>query len=133
MGSQSVEDPGETIGARNTNSTGMLPPPIPYDIFSRRTEDRLIRIILALSSAVLLLRSLGKWYVKKSITALVLAVLFDVTMIAIITSIGFYWFAVVYNPNFASYFWGDVMGNFACFLICLAITQFKVRMTGPFF
>ena len=90
-------------------------------------------VFLELSSAVLLLRSLGKWYVKKSITALVLAVLFNVTMIAIVTSVGFYWFAVTYNPTFASYFWGDLMGSFANFLICLAITQFKVRMTGPFF
>jgi hypothetical protein len=88
---------------------------------------------LELSSGILLLRSLGKWYVKKSITALVLAVLFNVTMIAIVSSVGFYWFAVAYNPNFASYFWGDLLGNCANFLICLAITQFRIRMTGPFF
>ena len=88
---------------------------------------------LELSSGVLLLRSLGKWYVKKSITALVLTLLINVAMLAIVTSVGFYWFAMVYNPFFASYVWFDVMGSFAAFLLCLAITQFKVRMTGPYY
>jgi len=91
-----------------------------------------ILTFLELSSGVLLLRSLGKWYVKKSITPLVLAVLVNVITIAIVTSVGFYWFAVTYKLNFA-YFWGDLIPNFANFLICLAVTQFKVRMTRPFF
>jgi hypothetical protein len=92
-----------------------------------------ILTFLGTSSGVLLLRSLGKWYVKKNITALVFAVLFGVAMFAILSSIGWAWFAVAYNPHFASYVWFQLIGNFSAFVVCLAVTQFKARMTGPFF
>lgn len=87
---------------------------------------------LELSSAVLLLRSLGRWYVTKSITVLVLAALFSGVLSQLGDSVMYYWLAESHSLGAAIY-WSNLMGNFAIFLVCLAITQIKPRMTGPFF
>jgi hypothetical protein len=87
---------------------------------------------LELASGVLLLRSLGKWYVAKSMTAFVLAVLFAGVVFQLASSIVFTWFATASNLDVANY-WSNLIGNIAIFLVCIAITQIKPRMTGPFF
>ena len=91
-----------------------------------------ILAFLQLASALLLLRFLGRWYAAKSLAMLVFAYLFYSALIPIMTSLVA--FLLVQSANFdTAYFFIRLSVNFALYLVCIAMTQVRPRVTGPFF
>jgi len=87
---------------------------------------------LQLASAILLLRFLGRWYAAKNLVVLALAYVFYSALIPLMTSLVA--FLLVQSANFdTAFFFIRLSGNFALYLVCLAMTQVKPRVTGPFY
>ena len=91
-----------------------------------------ILAFLQLASAILLLRFLGRWYAAKSLTILAFAYVFYSALIPLVTSL--LAFMLVQSANFDTAFLViRVAVNIALYLVCLAMTQVKPRVTGPFY
>jgi hypothetical protein len=87
---------------------------------------------LQLASAILLLRFLGRWYAAKSLVVLAFAFVFYSAWIPLVTSMGE--FLLVQSANFdTAFLFGQLSINFAIYLVCLAMTQVRPRVTGPFY
>ena len=85
-----------------------------------------------LASAVLLLRFLGRWYAAKNLAVLALAYVFYSALIPLMTSLVA--FLLVQSANFdTAFFFIRLSGNFALYLVCVAMTQVRPRVTGPFY
>ena len=91
-----------------------------------------ILAFVQLASAILLLRLLGKWYAARNLVMLALAYVFYSAMIPVATSLVA--FLLVQSANFeTAFFFIRLSANFALYLVCLAMTQVKPRITGPFY
>ncbi len=91
-----------------------------------------ILAFLQLASAILLLRFLGRWYAAKSLAILAFAYVFYSALIPLMTSL--LAFLLVQSANFdTAFFFIRVTVNFALYLVCLAMTQVRPRVTGPFY
>jgi hypothetical protein len=91
-----------------------------------------ILAFLQLASAILLLRFLGRWYAAKNLMVLALAYVFYSAMIPLMTSLVA--FLLVQSANFdTAFFFIRLSGNFALYLVCVAMTQVRPRVTGPFY
>jgi hypothetical protein len=87
---------------------------------------------LQLASAILLLRFLGRWYAAKNLNVLALAYVFYSAFIPLMTSLVA--FLLVQSANFdTAFFFIRLSGNFALYLVCVAMTQVRPRTTGPFY
>lgn len=85
-----------------------------------------------LASAILLLRFLGRWYAAKSLVVLALAYVLYSALIPLMTSL--LAFLLVQSANFdTAFFFIHLATNFALYLVCLAMTQVKPRVAGPFY
>ena len=91
-----------------------------------------ILAFLQLASAVLLLRFLGRWYAAKNLMVLALAYVFYSALIPLMTSLVA--FLLVQSANFdTAFFFIRLSGNLALYLVCIAMTQVRPRVTGPFY
>jgi hypothetical protein len=91
-----------------------------------------ILAFLELASDILLLRFLGRWYVAKSLTILAFAYVFYSALIPLMTSL--LAFLLVQSANFdTAFFFTRLTANLALYLVCLAMTQVKPRVSGPFY
>jgi hypothetical protein len=91
-----------------------------------------ILAFLQLASAILLLRFLGRWYAAKSLTILAFAYVFYSALIPLMTSL--LAFLLVQSANFdTAFFFIRLTANLALYLVCLAMTQVKPRVSGPFY
>jgi len=91
-----------------------------------------ILAFLQLVSAILLLRFLGRWYAAKNLEVLALAYVFYSALIPLMTSLVA--FLLVQSANFdTAFFFIHLSGNFALYLVCMAMTQVRPRVTGPFY
>jgi len=91
-----------------------------------------ILAFLQLASAILLLRFLGRWYAAKSLVMLAFAFVFSSAWIPLVTSL--VEFLLVQSANFdIAFLFVRLSLNFAIYLVCLAITQVKPRVAGPFY
>lgn len=91
-----------------------------------------ILAFLQLASAILLLRFLGRWYAAKSLTILAFAYVFYSALIPLMTSL--LAFLLVQSTNFdTAFFFIRLIANLALYLVCLAMTQVKPRVSGPFY
>ena len=97
-------------------------------------------VFVQLAAGVLLLRSLGKWYVAKSMTALVVLYLFVGVFLQILSGIVFTLLAGLGSTNPATslnldvpYFYTQVIGIFPYYLVCMVLTQIRPRTTSPYF
>lgn len=87
---------------------------------------------LQMASAILLLRFLGRWYAAKNLNVLALAYVFYSALIPLMTSLVA--FLLVQSANFdTAFFFIRLSGNFALYLVCVAMTQVRPRVTGPFY
>jgi len=87
---------------------------------------------LQLASAILLLRFLGRWYAARNLVVLALAYVFYSALVPLMTSLVA--FLLVQSANFdTAFFIIHLSANFALYLVCLAMTQVKPRVTGPFY
>jgi hypothetical protein len=87
---------------------------------------------LQLASAILLLRFLGRWYAAKSLVVLALAYVLYSALIPLMTSL--LAFLLVQSANFdTAFFFIHLAANFALYLVCLAMTQVRPRVDGPFY
>ncbi len=87
---------------------------------------------LQLTSAILLLRFLGRWYAAKSLALLAFAYVFFSAFIPLMTSL--LAFLLVQSANFdTAFFFIRLSVNFALYLVCLAMTQVRPRVAGPFY
>lgn len=87
---------------------------------------------LQLASAILLLRFLGRWYAARNLVVLALAYVFYSALIPLMTSLVA--FLLVQSANFdTAFFFIHLSANFALYLVCLAMTQVRPRVTGPFY
>ncbi len=87
---------------------------------------------LQLASAILLLRFLGRWYAAKSLAILAFAYVFYSALIPLMTSL--LAFLLVQSANFdTAFFFIRLTVNFALYLVCLAMTQVRPRVAGPFY
>jgi len=91
-----------------------------------------ILAFLQLASAILLLRFLGRWYAAKSLAVLAFAYVFYSALIPLVTSL--LAFLLVQSANFDTAFFAIRLAvNLALYLVCLAMTQVRPRVTGPFY
>ena len=91
-----------------------------------------ILAFLQLASAILLLRFLGRWYAAKNLAVLALAYVFYSALIPLMTSLVA--FLLVQSANFdTAFFFIRLSANFALYLVCMAMTQVRPRVTGPFY
>jgi len=91
-----------------------------------------ILAFLQLASAILLLRFLGRWYAAKNLVVLTLAYVFYSALIPLMTSLVA--FLLVQSANFdTAFFFIHLSANFALYLVCMAMTQVRPRVTGPFY
>jgi hypothetical protein len=91
-----------------------------------------ILAFLQLASAILLLRFLGRWYAARNLVLLALAYVFYSALIPLMTSLVA--FLLVQSANFdTAFFFIRLSANFALYLVCLAMTQVRPRVTGPFY
>jgi hypothetical protein len=87
---------------------------------------------LQLASAILLLRLLGRWYAAKNLAVLALAYVSYSALIPLMTSLVA--FLLVQSANFdTAFFYIRLSADFALYLVCIAMTQVKPRVTGPFY
>ena len=85
-----------------------------------------------LVSALLLLRFLGRWYAAKNLTILAFAYVFYSALIPLVTSL--LAFLLVQSANFDTAFLIiRVTANLGLYFVCLAMTQLRPRMAGPFY
>ena len=85
-----------------------------------------------LASAILLLRFLGRWYAAKSLMVLAFAYVFYSALIPLVTSLVA--FLLVQSANFdTAFFFIRLSANLALYLVCLAMTQVRPRVSGPFY
>ena len=99
-----------------------------------------ILVFVQLAAGVLLLRSLGRWYVSKSITAFVVLYLFVGVLFNVLSGIVFTWIAGFGSTSSASslnldlpYFYSQVIGLFPFYLVCMVLSQIRPRVSGPYF
>jgi hypothetical protein len=91
-----------------------------------------ILAFLQLASAILLLRFLGRWYAARNLVVLALAYVFYSALVPLMTSLVA--FLLVQSVNFdTAFFIIHLSANFALYLVCLAMTQVRPRVTGPFY
>ncbi len=91
-----------------------------------------ILAFLQLASAILLLRFLGRWYAAKSLVVLAFAYVFYSALIPLVTSLVA--FLLVQSANFdTAFFFIRLSVNIALYLVCLAMTQVRPRVAGPFY
>jgi len=91
-----------------------------------------ILAFVQLASAILLSRFLGRWYAAKNLILLALAYVFYSALIPLMTSLVA--FLLVQSANFdTAFFFIRLSGNFALYLVCVAMTQVRPRVTGPFY
>ena len=91
-----------------------------------------ILAFLQLASAILLLRFLGRWYAAKSLVVLALAYVLYSALVPLMTSL--LAFLLVQSANFdTAFFFIRLSVNSALYLVCLAMTQVKPRVAGPFY
>lgn len=97
-------------------------------------------IFVQLVAGVMLTRSLGKWYVNRSITALVVLYLLFGVIYDVVSNIIFTWLAGFGSTNSpyalnldVAFFYIQVIYNFIFYLVCLTLTQIKPRTTGPYY
>lgn len=91
-----------------------------------------ILAFVQLASAILLLRFLGRWYAARNLGVLALAYVFYSALIPLMTSLVA--FLLVQSANFdTAFFFNHLSTNFALYLVCMAMTQVKPRVTGPFY
>ncbi len=91
-----------------------------------------ILAFLQLASAILLLRFLGRWYAAKSLVVLALAYVLYSALIPLMTSL--LAFLLVQSANFdTAFLFIRLSVNSALYLVCLAMTQVRPRVTGPFY
>jgi hypothetical protein len=87
---------------------------------------------LQLASAILLLKFLGRWYAAKSLVVLAFAFVFYSAWIPLVTSLGEY--LLVQSANYdTAFLFARLSINFAIYLVCLAMTQVRPRVAGPFY
>lgn len=92
-----------------------------------------------LAAGILLLRSLGRWYVARRITVLVSAFLFFSIFIQLLNSVILAWlsgwtsFLPTYPNLDAAAFYYDVLYEASLYLVCITLTQIKPRTTGRYF
>jgi len=92
-----------------------------------------------LAAGILLLRSLGRWYVARRITVLVSAFLFFSIFIQLLNSVILAWLSgwtssLPTYPNFdAAAFYYGVLYEASLYLVCITLTQIKPRTTGRYF
>jgi hypothetical protein len=80
-----------------------------------------ILAFVQLASAILLLRLLGRWYAAKNLMVLALAYVFYSALIPLMTSLVAY--LLVQSANFdTAFFFIRLSGNFALYLVCVAMT-----------
>jgi len=85
-----------------------------------------------LVSALLLLRFLGRWYAAKNLTILAFAYVFYSALIPLVTSL--LAFLLVQSANFDTAFLIiRLTANLGLYFVCLAMTQLRPRMAGPFY
>ena len=91
-----------------------------------------ILAFIQLTFAILLLRSLGRWYAAKSLAILAFAYVFYSALIPLVTSL--LALILVQSASFdTAFFFIHLCINIALYLVCLAMTQLKPRTTGPFY
>ncbi len=91
-----------------------------------------ILAFLQLASAILLLRFLGRWYAAKSLALLAFAYVFYSALIPLMTSL--LAFLLVKSTNFdTAFFFIRLSANLSLYLVCLAMTQVRPRVIGPFY
>jgi len=75
---------------------------------------------------------LGRWYAAKNLMVLALAYVFYSALIPLMTSLVA--FLLVQSANFdTAFFFIRLSGNLALYLVCIAMTQVRPRIAGPFY
>jgi len=107
---------GQTTGSDTVLWVGLVP----------------VLAFVQLVSALLLLRFLGRWYAAKNLTILAFAYVFYSALIPLVTSL--LAFLLVQSANFDTAFLIiRVTANLGLYFVCLAMTQLRPRMAGPFY
>lgn len=107
---------GQTTGSDTVLWVGLVP----------------VLAFVQLVSALLLLRFLGRWYAAKNLTILAFAYVFYSALIPLVTSL--LAFLLVQSANFDTAFLIiRLTANLGLYFVCLAMTQLRPRMAGPFY